>query len=84
MGELFFLIQSRPLDFAPDPAKDKDDAVILGVAYLIMVLIQIGLSVFMGTKSSERKAKNLLEKGWKFARPDAIETQLAKRAWGLM
>lgn len=81
---LFFLLQPVLFNLVPDPPEDKEDAVILGVAYLIMLLIQLGLYVFMAIKGNEMTAKNLLEKGWRFAHRDAIETQIAKRAWGLM
>lgn len=81
---LFFLLQPVLFNFVPDPPEDKEDAAILGMAYLIMVLIQLGLYVFIAIKGNEMTAKNLLEKGWKFAHPDAIETQAAKKFWRLM
>ncbi|MEW6123046.1 MAG: hypothetical protein AB1698_10580 [Pseudomonadota bacterium] len=81
---LFFLILPLMFSFAPEMPEDKAEQAVIVLTYLFSVLIQFGLYVFMAIKGNELTAKNLLEKGWKFAHPEAVETQFAKHKWRLM
>ena len=80
---IFFLILPLLLSFAPGLPEEKGERAAFVLACLFSVLVQLGLHIFMALKGNEMTAKNLLEKGWKFAHPDAVETQFAKRKWGL-
>ncbi len=61
------------------PTKDADTA-----ATVLSWIIELGLALFIAIKGNKFTALNMLGKGWTFASPDAIETQFAKRKWGLM
>ena len=50
---------------------------------LILQLVFIGLSIWLGIKGNEMTAKNLLEKGYEFVDPDSDLAKYAKGKWGL-
>lgn len=50
---------------------------------LVIFLIMLGLSVWMGIKGNEMTGKNLLEQGWEFIDPNGDATKFAKMRWGL-
>ncbi len=45
--------------------------------------MQFALYVFTVAKGNELAARKLIRKGWKFAQPDAVDAQYAKRRWGV-
>lgn len=50
-------------------------------AFIILILIQIGLSIFFGIKGNEMTAKNYLEKGWELVNLDSDIVKMAKEKW---
>jgi uncharacterized membrane protein len=50
---------------------------------VLITLIVIGMSIYVGIKGNELTAKNLLEKDWVFAEPESSVTQRAKKLWGI-
>jgi hypothetical protein len=65
---------------APSLPADDDDA--LGLV-LVLFLIGNGMSIWLGIKGNEMTAKNYLENGWEFAKPDDDVTKMAKAKWGI-
>ncbi|MFG1344928.1 hypothetical protein V5F59_08545 [Xanthobacter autotrophicus DSM 431] len=47
----------------------------------LFLMLDTGLIVWLGLKGNEYTAKNLLEKGWVFAKPDSLEAQFAMSRW---
>ena len=43
----------------------------------------IGLMIWLGLKGNELTAKNLLDHGWIFAKPESLEAQYASSRWGI-
>lgn len=81
---IFFLILPLLFNFVPDDPQDEEEAAAIAIALIVAFLIEFALFVFIAIKGNEMTAKNMLERGWRFAHPDAVETQFAKRKWGLM
>lgn len=50
---------------------------------IIMSLISLCLSIFLGVKGNEMTAKNYLETGWEIAEPDSANVRIAKAKWGI-
>ncbi|MEP9380571.1 hypothetical protein ABLE91_28025 [Aquabacter sp. CN5-332] len=48
---------------------------------LMCWLAQFGFTIFISIKGNALTARNLLQKGWRFANPDAVETKYAKNRW---
>jgi len=57
-----------------------DDALIF---FLMVALIQIGLSIVFAIKANGMAGKNYLEHGWEFSEPDSDATKTACTKWGL-
>lgn len=55
----------------------------MGIFFVIQMVLQLGVLVWLGLKGNEYTAKNYLERGWVFADPHAIETQYALKLWGI-
>ena len=51
--------------------------------WLLVNIIFLGLSIWVGIKGNEMTAKNLLENGWRFAEPNSQMTRFAIAKWGL-
>ncbi len=51
--------------------------------YLSLCLIGLALQVWMAVKGNEMTAKNLLENGWSFSKPNARVTRYAMTKWNL-
>jgi hypothetical protein len=62
-------------------AGDNNEAA-AGMTVLLM-LLGLGLSIFMGVKGNEMTAKNYLEQGWSFSDAEAEQTRIAKIKWGI-
>lgn len=60
---------------APDPD--------YAAMFLLVGLVAIGCSIYLGAKGNELTAKRLLEQGWDFTNPDDAVTQHAKMQWAL-
>lgn len=60
----------------------RDQAVVTSLSFLI-TFANIGLAVWLGLKGNEYTAKSLLERGWVFTQPDALETKFALSRWGI-
>ncbi len=52
-------------------------------AGVIALLTEIVIVVWLGVKGNEYTAKNYLERGWVFARPDSLEAQYAMSRWNI-
>ena len=52
-----------------------------GNGTLILTVIGIALSIFLGLKGNEILAKNYLKYGWKFVDPEDDIVKIAKRQW---
>jgi hypothetical protein len=50
---------------------------------VIVFLIAVGLSIWIGVKGNELTAKNYLNAGWQFAEPDSEATRFGKLKWGI-
>lgn len=77
LGAVMTALQIFVLLFRVDGYRQADVAVL---AFCIFSL-QIGLAVWLAMRGNEYTAKNYLEHGWTFAKPDAIETQYALSRW---
>lgn len=64
----------------PSIAGSNEDALAI---QLVMFLIMLGLSIWMGVKGNEMTGKNLLEQGWEFVEPSSDVAKFAKLRWGL-
>ena len=54
-----------------------------GMGTVILAVIGIGLSIFLGSKGNEMIAKNYLKYGWKFVNPEYDIVKIAKEQWGI-
>lgn len=54
-----------------------------GMGTVILAVIGIGLSIFLGLKGNEMIAKNYLKYGWKFVNPEHDIAKIAKEQWGI-
>lgn len=43
--------------------------------------VQLAFLIYLGLKGNELIAKNLLNKGWVFAKPESLEAQVAMSNW---
>lgn len=50
----------------------------------IMVLVELGFSIFFGLKANTLAGKQYLENGWVFAEPGSSVTTVARQRWGLL
>lgn len=53
----------------------------MAMFFVLQLVMQLGVLVWLGLKGNEYTAKNYLERGWVFVHPDAIETQYALKVW---
>jgi hypothetical protein len=54
-----------------------------GTGTVILTVIGMGLSIFLGVNGNEMIAKNYLQQGWEFADPESTTVKIAKEQWGL-
>lgn len=65
---------------APSIMSTEEESVGL---FVVLNLIFLGLSIWLGLKGNEMTAKNYLELGWKFSNPESDEVKFAKNKWGI-
>ena len=54
-----------------------------GMGTVILSVIGMGLSIFLGVNGNEMIAKNYLKQGWKFIDPESDAVKIAKQQWGI-
>jgi hypothetical protein len=54
-----------------------------GIGTVILSVIGIALSIFLGVKGNEMIAKNYLKQGWKLVNPESDIVNIAKKQWRL-
>ncbi len=52
--------------------------------YTVAILVELGLSVFLGVKGGELTGKNYLGLGYEFGEADGDLVKLAKARWGIV
>ncbi|MDE1571182.1 hypothetical protein [Aquabacter sediminis] len=78
-----FLAISLLSPFAMDLASAETDREVF-IAVTLSFGFQLAALLIIAIKGNELTAKRLIDKGWTFANPDSLETQLAKRKWGFV
>ena len=78
-----FLAISLLSPFAMDLANAETDHEVF-IAFTLTFGFQLAALLIIAIKGNELTAKRLIDKGWTFANPDSLETQLAKRKWGFV
>ena len=78
-----FLAISLLSPFAMDLANAETDREVF-IAFTLSFGFQLAALLIIAIKGNELTAKRLIDKGWTFASPDSLETQLAKRKWGFV
>lgn len=53
------------------------------LASLAMLAVLVVFSIWLAVKGNELTGKRLLDLGWQFANPDALETNYARQQWQL-
>jgi hypothetical protein len=54
-----------------------------GLGTIILSVIGMGLSIYLGVKGNEMIAKNYLKHGWEFVDPESTVVRIAKEEWAL-
>ncbi len=54
-----------------------------GIGTVILSVIGIGVSIFLGVKGNEMIAKNYLKHGWELVNPEDNIVKIAKEQWGI-
>ena len=75
-----FLILWIVYIIAPSIMQNEEEA--LGLMILLN-LVFLGLQIWLGIKGNEMTAKNDLELGWNFTKPNSDEVKFAKGKWGI-
>ena len=78
-----FLAISLLSPFAMELANAETDQEVF-IAFTLSFGFQLAALLIIAIKGNELTAKRLIDKGWTFANPDRLETQLAKRKWGFV
>jgi hypothetical protein len=62
----------------------EGDQEVFNFYFVVMLVLDIGVGVFLGRTGQARFAKHLLAQGYEFTEPDNEMTKTAKKVWGIL